>query len=155
MNKNSLTYPGALRFLFLIAFLIFTEQKKGLPSGFKNVSVEEARGMIEKGDVFVLDVRTPVEFNSSHIEGANPIPVSNASGSNLNPDRLLKARINEVPKTKKVLVYCRTGRRSDAASTILANAGYSQVYNMAGGITSWIDAGYPVVSSQDQENKSP
>ncbi|MCO5384060.1 MAG: rhodanese-like domain-containing protein [Methanosarcina barkeri] len=111
--------------------------------------------MIEKGDVFVLDVRTPAEFNSSHLEGANPIPVSNASGSNLNSDQLLKARINEVPKTKKVLVYCRTGRRSDAASTILANAGYSQVYNMAGGITSWIDSGYPVVSSQDQKNKSP
>ena len=147
-------YPGALLFLFLIAFLIFTGQKKESPSGFVNVSVEEARGMIEKADVFVLDVRTPAEFNSSHIKGANLIPVRNASGSNLNPDLLLEARINEVPKNKKILVYCRTGRRSDAASTILANAGYS-VYNMAGGITSWIDTGYPVVSSQDQENKSP
>ena len=155
MNKKILMYLGALLFLFLIAFLIFTEQKKEPPSGFKNVSVEEARGMIEKADVFVLDVRTPAEFNSSHIKGANPIPVRNASGSNLNPDLLLEARINEVPKNKKVLVYCRTGRRSDAASTILANAGYLQVYNMAGGITSWIDAGYPVVSSQDQEIKSP
>ncbi len=155
MNKKSLMYPGALLFLFLIAFLIFKGQKKEAPSGFVNVSVEEARGMIEKADVFVLDVRTPAEFNSSHIKGANLIPVRNASGSNLNPDLLLEARINEVPKNKKVLVYCRTGRRSDAASTILANAGYSQVYNMAGGITSWIDTGYPVVSSQDQENKSP
>lgn len=106
--------------------------------------------MVEKGDVFILDVRTPDEFNSSHIEGATLIPLSNASGSNLSLDRLLKVRIDEVPK-KKILVYCRTGRRSNTASTMLVNAGYSQVYNMEGGITAWTDAEYPVVSSEDQE----
>jgi rhodanese-related sulfurtransferase len=49
------------------------------------------------------------------------------------------------------LVYCRTGHRSNTASAMLVNAGYSQVYNMVGGITSWIDAGYPVVSSESQK----
>lgn len=153
MNKRNLMYFGALIFLFLVAFLIFTEQRKESPSGFGNVSVREAKEIVEKGDVFVLDVRTPDEFNSSHIKGATLIPVSNAFGSNLSSDSLLKARIDEVPK-KKILVYCRTGRRSDTASTMLVNAGYSQVYNMVGGITSWIDAGYPVVSSEDQESDS-
>jgi rhodanese-related sulfurtransferase len=145
-----LIYFCVLIFLFLVAFLIFTEQRKGSPSGFENVSVQEAKEMVEKGDVFILDVRTPDEFNSSHIEGATLIPVSSVSGSNLSSDRLLKARIDEVPK-KKILVYCRTGRRSNTASTMLVNAGYSQVYNMEGGITAWTDAGYPVVSSEDQE----
>lgn len=153
MNKRNLMYFGALIFLFLVAFLIFTEQRKESPSGFGNVSVREAKEIVEKGDVFVLDVRTPDEFNSSHIKGATLIPVSNAFGSNLSSDSLLKARIDEVPK-KEILVYCRTGRRSDTASTMLVNAGYSQVYNMVGGITSWIDAGYPVVSSEDQESDS-
>lgn len=151
MNKKSLIYPGALLLLFLVVFLIFTEQKKEEnPSGFENVSVQEAKEMVEIGDVFVLDVRTPAEFNSSHIEGAKLIPVS-TYGSNLSPDNLLKARINEVPDNKKILVYCRTGHRSNTASAMLVNAGYSQVYNMVGGITSWIDAGYPVVSSEGQK----
>jgi len=150
LNKGNLMYFGALIFLLLVAFLIFSEQRKENTSGLENVSVQEAKEMIEKGDVFVLDVRTPDEFNSSHIKGATLIPVSNAFGSNLSSDSLLKARIDEVPK-KKILVYCRTGRRSDTASTMLVNAGYSPVYNMVGGITAWIDAGYPVVSSEDTE----
>jgi rhodanese-related sulfurtransferase len=145
-----LTYFGTLILLFLVAFLIFTEQKKESPSGFENVSVQEAKAMAEKGNVFILDVRTPDEFNSSHIKGATLIPVSNAFGSSLSSDRLLEARIDEVPK-KKILVYCRTGHRSNTASAMLVNAGYFQVYNMVGGITSWIDAGYPVVSSEGQK----
>lgn len=153
MNKRNLTYFGTLILLFLVAFLIFTEQKKESPSGFENVSVQEAKAMVEKGDVFILDVRTPDEFNSSHIKGATLIPVSNAFGSSLSSDRLLEARIDEVPK-KKILVYCRTGHRSNTASTKLVKAGYSQVYNMVGGITSWIDAGYPVVSSEDWKTDS-
>ncbi len=151
MNKQNLIYFSSLIILFLVVFLIFTGKRKESQSGFENVSVQEAKEMVENGDVFVLDVRTPAEFNSSHIKGATLIPVSNASGSNLSSDRLLEARIDEVPK-KKILVYCRTGRRSDTASTMLVNAGYSQVYNLAGGITSWIDAGYPVVGSKDQES---
>lgn len=150
MNKQNLIYFSSLIIMFLVVFLIFTGKRKESQSGFENVSVQEAKEMVENGDVFVLDVRTPAEFNSSHIKGATLIPVSNAFGSSLSSDRLLEARIVEIPK-KKILVYCRTGRRSDTASTMLVNAGYSQVYNLAGGITSWIDAGYPVVGSKDQK----
>ena len=135
MNKRSLMYFSALFFLLLVALLIFTTQKEGNQSMFQNINVEEARKMVKENDVFVLDVRTPAEFNSSHLEGATLIPVNNAFGSNLSSELLLEARKNEVPENKKVLVYCRTGHRSTAASTILAEAGYSQVYNMKGGST--------------------
>lgn len=150
MDKRNLNYI-AIFFVLLIAVLIFASQLNTRPSGpdslagFEDVTVEEAKKMIEE-DVFVLDVRTPGEFNSSHIEGATLIPVTNSAGSNLSPDQLLEARINEVPKNRKILVYCRTGRRSAAASKILVAAGYTQVYNMQDGITAWTGAGYPVVS---------
>ena len=55
--------------MLLIAVLIFASQLKDRPSGpespagFENVTVEEAKKMIEREDVFVLDVRTPDEFN--------------------------------------------------------------------------------------------
>jgi rhodanese-related sulfurtransferase len=153
MNKQKLVYL-AFFFVFLIVILNFAPRAEDSPAGIKNVTVEEAKKMVERGDVFVLDVRTPSEFNSSHIEGATLIPVTSASGSNLSPESLLEARINEVPKNKKILVYCRSGHRSTSASTILVNSGYSQVYNMEGGINAWIGAGYPVVSSEDQEADS-
>ncbi|AKB52334.1 hypothetical protein MSBRW_3081 [Methanosarcina barkeri str. Wiesmoor] len=152
MNKGNLMYFGSLIFLFLVVFLIFSEQRTEKTSGLEKVSVQEAKEMIEKGDVFVLDVRTPDEFNSSHIKGATLIPLSNAFGSNLSSESLLKAHIDEVPK-EKILVYCRTGRRSDTAGRMLVNAGYTQVYNMVGGIIAWTDAGYPVVSSEDTESE--
>ncbi len=148
MNKKGLILFGAFFFLLLVTLFIYTTQKEGNPSMFKNVSVEEAREMI-KEDVFVLDVRTPAEFNSSHIEGATLIPVTNAFGSNVSPEGLLEARTDEIPQNKKILVYCRTGQRGTAASKILINAGNSEVYNMAGGINAWVNAGYPVVSSSN------
>lgn len=146
MSKQKIVYFASFLIL-LIAIMIFASRGGDGPAGIRNVTVEEAKKMVEKGDVFILDVRTPSEFNSSHIEGATLIPVTNSGGSNLNPDQLLESRINEVPKDKEILVYCRSGHRSTSASKILVNAGYSQVYNMEGGINAWTGAGYPVVSS--------
>lgn len=146
MNKQYLTYIVSFLAL-LIVIMIFASRSGDSPAGVQNVTVEEAKKMIGKEDVFILDVRTPSEFNSSHIEGATLIPVANAFGSNLSQDNLLEARVDEVPRNKKILVYCRSGHRSTSASKILVNAGYSQVYNMEGGISAWTGAGYPVVSS--------
>jgi len=149
LNKQNLVYFASFLVL-LIAVMIFASRSGDSPAGIQNVTVEEAKKMVGKEDVFVLDVRTPSEFNSSHIEGATLIPVKNSGGSNLSPDQLLEARINEIPEDKKILVYCRSGSRSASASQILVKAGYSQVYDMQGGITAWTGAGYPVVSSESQ-----
>ncbi|WP_250868037.1 rhodanese-like domain-containing protein [Methanococcoides seepicolus] len=80
-------------------------------------------------------MRTESEFNSGHLEGAVNIEVSQ-----------LESRLDEVPADKAILVYCRTGVRSVRASKTLVNAGYTDVYNMQGGITAWMSAGYPYVS---------
>jgi rhodanese-related sulfurtransferase len=146
-------YFVALIFLFLLAFYVFTSEEEDM-SGYKNISAKDAKQMTEKDDVYVLDVRTPSEFNSSHLKGATLIPVTNVFGSNLSSDQLLQARTDEVPKDKKVLVYCKTGKRSEAASEILVKAGNSQVYSLVGGITAWTEAGFPVVSSEEQKGKS-
>lgn len=149
MSKQTLLYFASFSVL-LIAVMFFAPRSGYNPAGIKNVNVEEAKKMVGKEDVFLLDVRTPSEFKSSHIKGATLIPVINASGSGLSSDNLLEARIDEVPKNKKILVYCRSGHRSVSASKILINAGYEQVYNMEGGINAWITAGYPVESSEKQ-----
>lgn len=150
MDKQYLPYFSAILFAFL---LIAPGIAAAEDSKYTNVSVYEAEKMIEEGDVFILDVRTPDEFNAAHIEGAVLIPIAslkNPSGEPvLPPEDLLENRTDELPDDcdAKILVYCKTGSRSVNASKILVNAGYTNVNNMEGGIKVWIDAGYPVVSS--------
>lgn len=90
--------------------------------------------MIDRGEIFILDVRTQEEYDAGHIEDSTLIPV-----------QVIDKRLDEIPKDKKILVYCRTGHRSVQASEILVNNGFKEVYNMKGGIIGWTDAGYEVV----------
>lgn len=101
---------------------------------FTDISVEQAKQMIDNNEVFLLDVRTQEEFDAGYIEGAILIP-----------DYELASRLSEVPDDAKILVYCRSGRRSVDASNILLDAGYTDVYNMLGGINEWSYSQYPVV----------
>ena len=102
-------------------------------TGFTDISIEQAKQMIDNKEVFLLDVRTQDEFDEGYIEGAILIP-----------DYELASRLDEVPEDAKILVYCRSGRRSVDASNILVDAGYTDVYNMLGGINEWRSAQYPV-----------
>jgi rhodanese-related sulfurtransferase len=71
------------------------------------------RQLVEQG-ALLLDVRTPAEFSEGHVAKALNIPVQE-----------LPARLREVgPTTRPVVVYCRSGGRSAAASQILKQAGY-------------------------------
>lgn len=83
-------------------------------------------------DHLLIDVRTPEEFSSGHIAGAVNIPVD-----------ALANRLSEVPTDQPVVVYCRSGNRSAQASDILANAGYSSIYDL-GGINTWTAQGFPI-----------
>ncbi|MDL5054593.1 rhodanese-like domain-containing protein [Oscillatoria laete-virens NRMC-F 0139] len=80
----------------------------------------------------LIDVRTPAEFASGHIAGAVNIPVDE-----------LASRLSEVPQGQPVVVYCRSGNRSAQASRILAQAGYSDIYDL-GGLNAWTAQGLPV-----------
>ncbi len=98
-----------------------------------DVSVQQGKEMIDSGEVFILDVRTQEEYDEGHIMGATLIPLDE-----------LDSRLKELPQDKKILVYCRTGQRSLTASEKLENSGFTQIYNMKGGITEWKNAGYEV-----------
>jgi rhodanese-related sulfurtransferase len=150
LDKQYLPYLAAILFAFLI---IAPGIAAAEDSTYTDVSVSEAKKMIEEGNVFILDVRTPDEFHAAHIEGSILIPIAslkNPPGEPVLPaEDLLANRLDELPDDcdAKILVYCKTGARSTNASKILVNAGYTNVYNMQSGIKPWIDAGYPVVSS--------
>jgi len=106
---------------------------------YVDISVQQGKEMIDRGDVFILDVRTQEEYDEGHIKGSIRIPIQDLTLQEL------KERLKEIPQDKKILVYCRTGHRSAQASEILVNNGFLEVYNMKGGITEWNNTGYDVV----------
>lgn len=85
----------------------------------------EARKLVAEGAALV-DVRTPEEFASGHIDGAANIPLSQ-----------VEKRLKEFgPKNKPIVVYCRSGSRSASAARTLKAAGYEQVHDL-GGMGRW------------------
>ncbi|NJD52601.1 MAG: rhodanese-like domain-containing protein [Candidatus Methanoperedens sp.] len=105
---------------------------------YTDVSVQQAKGMIDRQEVFILDVRTEGEYAAGHIKGSTLLAVQDI------PEQELAEKLKELPKDRKILVYCRSGSRSAKASGVLAENGFTQVYNMQGGITGWLNAGYEV-----------
>lgn len=96
------------------------------------VESARARQLIDNDKTMqIIDVREPDEFAAGHIEGAKLIPVGQ-----------LAARIGEIDKAKPVFVYCLSGVRSKQAAWVLAQNGYSEVYNLRHGLDKWP---YPLV----------
>jgi rhodanese-related sulfurtransferase len=93
--------------------------------------------LVEDSSVVLLDVRTPEEFRSEtgHLSGAMLIPVQE-----------LEHRTVELEQYKErtIIAYCRTGRRSSTAATLLNGKGFN-VLNMTGGIVRWNTEQRPVV----------
>jgi len=105
---------------------------------FNNVSVSEAKYMMSEQNNnkvdFVLDVRTGEEYARSHIKGAVLIPIM-----------ILTEKMHEIQSGQSILVYCHNGNRSEVACELLTSRGHKYVFNMLGGIESWIEKGYDVV----------
>jgi rhodanese-related sulfurtransferase len=97
------------------------------------VSVSEAKARLDGADVpFLLDVRQPDEYRQGHAPGARLIPLDE-----------LRGRLHELPQGRDILVICRSGSRSGAATHQLVAAGY-QALNVRGGMIAWAQAGLPV-----------
>lgn len=96
-------------------------------SAYHKISAEEAKEMMDKEDVTIVDVRTLQEYNEGHVPEAVNIP--NEEIMDTEPELL-------TDKDRKILVYCRSGRRSKEAADKLVGMGYSQIYDF-GGIIDW------------------
>ena len=105
---------------------------------FNNVSVSEAQYMMSEQNNskvdLVLDVRTGEEYARSHIKNAVLIPVM-----------ILTEKMHEIQRGQSILVYCHNGNRSKTACELLTSKGHKYVFNMLGGIESWIEKGFEVV----------
>jgi len=88
------------------------------------------------GDAQLIDVRTPAEFKSGHLEGAADLDWNGGDPIKTYAD---------LDKSKPVLVYCAAGGRSTAAMHHLQDQGF-EVQQLDGGIAAWKKAGLPTVT---------
>lgn len=104
-------------------------------SGMTDVGTMQATRLLNSEKAIALDLRETREFVEGKVPGAVHIPLSQ-----------LKARIGELEKAKErpVIAYCARGQRSRSAGTTLHGAGFTKLYNLAGGHKAWKDAGLPL-----------
>lgn len=93
------------------------------------VTAAELDRLLAEDAVTLIDIRNPGELESGAIPGAVHIPLAQ-----------LRARLNEVPTDKPVVVYCAGGWRSSVAASLLRAAGFEEVSDLAGGYTGWVRA---------------
>ena len=103
--------------------------------GIKEVDCPAALQLINHKNALVLDVREDNEFKMGHVLNSRQIPLGK-----------LDERIGELEKYKEqpIVVICRSGNRSVSACTMLGKSGFSQVYNLTGGIIAWQKANLPL-----------
>ncbi len=77
-------------------------------------------------DLFLLDVREPVEYNFAKIEGSTLIPLNQ-----------IPEKTKELQPDQLTVIICHHGVRSMQAASYLERCGFSQLFNLAGGIDSW------------------
>ncbi|MDO8362953.1 MAG: rhodanese-like domain-containing protein [Actinomycetota bacterium] len=103
------------------------------------VSPTDGQALIESmgADLTIIDVRTPEEFAGGHLAGAVNLNLESGSFS---------TEIAALDHAAAYIVYCQSGRRSGLATTAMAGAGFTQVYDL-GGLADWQAAGLPVVTT--------
>lgn len=133
-QKNYIWLWGII-IVFTIGIIMWQNNSNSTLNGYPSeISLEEAVAKRESG-AFILDVREPEEWNEYHVPGSTLIPLSE-----------LASRVDELPPDQEIVVVCRSGNRSAQGRDILIDAGFTQVTSLAGGLSQWQAAGYPIVS---------
>lgn len=122
----------------LIASLILLTGCASSASGVTNLNANEFSIKVTQSGVVTLDVRTPGEFMTGHIDGAQNIDFESGE---------FAAQIDTLDKNGTYAVYCRSGNRSGQAVALMHDAGFHNVFNLNGGIIEWTNAGLPLVNN--------
>jgi rhodanese-related sulfurtransferase len=89
----------------------------------------------KKRKIQLLDVRTPEEYAEGHLKNAQNLNFHNEN---------FKSQIAQLNKKKPIYLYCRSGGRSGKTATMLKEMGFTQVYDLQGGITQWKNEKLPI-----------
>ncbi len=93
------------------------------------ISVQELKASLKNGGPLLVDVRTPSEWQSKHIEDAQHVPLSSFA-----------KQLPDLPNDRPIAIICGSGYRSSIATSLLQARGYKEVKNVAGGMTAFAEA---------------
>jgi hydroxyacylglutathione hydrolase len=114
----------------------------GLPlARLPQMTVDEVKN--RGGDLQVLDVRSPEEWEDGHIPGAQYIFL---------PE--LEKKFDRLEKSKPVAVYCDSGYRASIAASLLVRHGFTQVHNVPGSWKAWKASGYEIEKPAEDKKAS-
>jgi len=140
---------GALTLTFLVVAALsgcWTAQAVGdlgeagseLPA-YGVISSQQAADVIlalqDDPEFILLDIRTPAEVEAGHISGAVNLDFYSSA---------FRDNLAALDRDKIYLIYCRSANRTGQAYNIMEELGFERVYDMGGGISQWISAGYPI-----------
>lgn len=98
-------------------------------------ALEASEVLDQNPNAVLLDIRTPAEFAEGRIAGAVNIDFYASD---------FRDRLSALDRDVTYVVYCRSGNRSDSAMDIFADLGFTSVYEVDGGILSWVNSGLPL-----------
>ena len=137
--RKRLSVCTSLLIIFLMGLILPSCQAKQ-DQLITAVSPSEAAELITRhqGDAnfVILDIRTPAEYQSGHLQGAIMIDYYSKS---------FVDEIGRLDREKTYLVYCRSGNRSGRSMDLLKKLEFNKIYHLASGIISWNAAGLPLV----------
>jgi len=105
---------------------------------YVSIFADEVKRMIDAEDIILLDIRAEEEYKAAHIDDAICIPLSELKN---------QSGLDELDKSKKIVVYGESGEDSAEACSILIQKDFKKVYNMLGGLKAWQQNGFPVSAS--------
>jgi len=103
----------------------------------QNLTAAEFSALTQQSGVTIVDVRTPAEFASGHLQGALNVDIEAAD---------FDARVAALPKDGSYALYCRSGNRSGQALAKMNATGFPKVAHLVGGVVAWQAAGFKLVS---------
>lgn len=117
-------------------------------TAIKQITPEQALELMKNNSIKYIDVRSPAEFAAGHVPGSINIPAflpSPETGGMMPCLDEFAAKIAEsIPQEEELVIGCKMGGRSQAACDFLAQQGYKELNNLAGGFTAWKDNGLEV-----------
>lgn len=148
MAAQGLIVLAGFAVALLIGLLLLARTVSGLRAGPRVSVAELKRRLDEQQDLLLLDVRTAADFvgEQGHIRGARNIPLEEL------PTRV--AELGDAPR-RSIFVICRTDRRSVKAAQFLGRRGFGDVHVVQGGMTAWLDNGWPAQDAHPRQTEVP
>lgn len=108
--------------IITVGIVVFTSKEDGITK----INVETLQNRLGNGEITLLDVRETEEYEGGHIEGAVNAPLSSLKETELT-----------YAKDEPLYIICRSGNRSAEAAKLLQERGYTEIYDVSGGMIAW------------------